>query len=214
VLELLEQPEYTLLLLIAATALRMSEALGLRWRDILWEKDQIKIRQTYVHNVMQNGAKTGLSKSSVEMHSLLAAVLKSWQQQTLYSKPEDYVFANYKLGGKKPRVGSMIGEDYLRPAAVKAGVIKVDEDGRTFYLDGNEIQRFGFHTFRHSLASFLMAEGENPAVIQATLRHTRLDMTMHYSHARKQQKRAAQGMVLEAIFAKRGLQRGPEAMEQ
>ena len=63
------------------------------------------------------------------MHSLLAAVLKSWQQQTLYSKPEDYVFASYKIGGKKPRVGSMIVEDYLRPAAVKAGVIKVGDDG-------------------------------------------------------------------------------------
>jgi hypothetical protein len=39
-------------------------------------------------------------------------------------------------------------------------------------------------------------------------------MTMYYSHARKQQKRAAQGMVLEAILAKRGPQRGPEAMTQ
>ena len=97
---------------------------------------------------------------------------------------------------------------------MKAGVIKVEEDGRTFDLDGNEIQRFGFHTFRHSLASFLMSEGENPAVIQATLRHTRLDMTIYYSHARKQQKRAAQGMVLEAILAKPGPQRGPEAMTQ
>jgi len=214
VLELLEQPEYTLLLLIAATGLRMSEALGLRWIDLLWDKGQIKIRRTFVHNEMQDGAKTRLSQSSVEMHSLLVAVLRSWQQQTLYGKPEDYVFASYKLGGKKPRVGSMIVEDYLRPAAVKAGVIKVDEDGRTYDLDGDEIRRFGFHTFRHSLASFLMAEGENPAVIQATLRHTRLDMTMYYSHARKRQKRAAQGMVLEAILAGRGLQRGPEAMQQ
>jgi len=114
VLELLAQPEYTLLLLVAATGLRMSEALGLRWMDILWEKGQMKICQTFVHNVMQQGAKTRWSKSLVEMHSLLAAVLKSWQGQTLYGKPEDYVFASYKLGGKKPRVGSMIGEDYRK----------------------------------------------------------------------------------------------------
>jgi integrase len=214
VLEFLKQPEYTLLLLIAATGLRMSEALGLRWIDILWEKGQIKIRRTFVHNLMQDGAKTRLSKSSVEMHSLLAAVLQLWQQQTLYSKPEDYVFASYKLRGKKPRVGSMIVEDYLRPAALKAGVIRVDDDRRTFDSDGSEIRRFGFHTFRHSLASFLMAEGENPAVIQATLRHTRLDMTMYYSHARKQQKRDAQGMVLEAILTKREPKRGLEAMQQ
>jgi hypothetical protein len=81
---------------------------------------------------------------------------------------------------------------------------EVSKDGRTFDLDRNEIKRFGFHTFRQSLASFLMAEGENPAVTQATLRHTRLDMTMYDWHARKQQKGAAQGMVLETILARRG----------
>jgi len=214
VLELLQQPESTLLLLIAVTGLRISEALGLCWMDVLFDKGLIKIRQTFVHNAMQNGAKTRASKASVEMHPLLAAVLKTWKEQTRYSGQEDYVFASYKLNGKKPRMGSMIVEDYLRPAAAKAGLIEVREDGRTFDLDGIEIKRFGFHTFRHSLASFLMAEGENPAVIQATLRHTRLDMTMYYSHARKQQKREAQGRVLEAVLGgERGLQRGLERIQ-
>ena len=102
----------------------------------------------------------------------------------------------------------MIVQDYLKPAAVKAGVIKVGSEDRTFDMDGAEVKRFGFHTFRHSLASFLMAEGENPAVIQATLRHTRLDMTMYYSHVRKAQQREAQGRVLEAVLGgERVLQR-------
>jgi integrase len=132
----------------------------------------------------------------------------------VYAKPEDYVFASYKLGGKKPRVGSMIVEDYLRPAAVKAGVIAAGEAGRTCDADGSEVRRFGFHTFRHSLASFLMAEGENPAVIQATLRHTRLDMTMYYAHARKEQKREAQGRVLEAVLGReRVLERVPRTIQ-
>ncbi len=73
----------------------------------------------------------------------------------------------------------MIVEDYLRPAAIKATIITLDDQGRTLDLHGNKIRRFGFHVFRHSLCSFLMSDGENPAVIQATLRHTRLDMTMH-----------------------------------
>jgi integrase len=144
----------------------------------------------------------------------LGAVLKTWKEQTLYNKPEDYIFPSYKLDGKKPRVGSMIVQDYLRPAAVKAGVIAVAEGGRTFDVDGTEIKRFGFHTFRHSLASFLMAEGENPAVIQATLRHTRLEMTMYYAHARKQQKRAAQGRVLDAVLGgERVLERVPRTIQ-
>jgi len=145
---------------------------------------------------------------------LLAEVMKTWHSATLYGKPEDYVFASCKLGGRKPRTGSMIVEDYLRPAAIKAKVIALDDKGKTFDLDGNSVRRFGFHVFRHSLCSFLMAEGENPAVIQATLRHTRLDMTMLYAHSRKKQRLEAQGRVLEAVLrGERGLQRGPEAVQ-
>jgi hypothetical protein len=70
-------------------------------------------------------------------------VLQSWKEQTLYSKPEDYVFPSYKLQGKKPRNGSMIVEHYLRPAALKAGVIAVNEAGKTVDAHGEEIQRFG-----------------------------------------------------------------------
>ncbi len=214
VLEHLRHLEYTLVLLIAVTGLRMSEALGLRWMDILFEKGLIKIRRTYVHNMMQDGAKTRASKTAVEMHPLLATMLTNWNEQTAYSKPEDYVFASGKLNGEKPRVGAMIVQDYLKPAALKAGVIRLDEYGRLVDMDGTEIKRFGFHTFRHSLASFLMAEGENPAVIQATLRHTRLDMTMYYSHARKAQKREAQGRVLEAVLGgERVLQREPNSIQ-
>jgi hypothetical protein len=44
--------------------------------------------------------KTKASKSSVPMHPLLAGSLKAWQDETLYSRPDDYVFASYKLGGK------------------------------------------------------------------------------------------------------------------
>src|SRR5258708_11398989 len=103
----------------------------------------------------------------------------------------------------------MIVEDYLRPAAVEAKVITLDGQGRAFDLEGNKIKRFGFHVFRHSLCSFLMAEGENPAVIQATLRHTRLDMTTYYAHSRKKQRLEAQGRVLEPLSpSERWHQRG------
>jgi integrase len=147
------------------------------------------------------------------MHPLLTEVMKAWHTATLYGKPEDNVFASYKLSGRKPRTGSMIVEDYLRLAATKAKIIRLDDRGGTLDLDGNKIRRFGFHVFRHSLCSFLMSEGETPAVIQATLRHTRLDMTMYYAHSRMKQKLEVQGRVLEAVLGgKRGLQRGPEAV--
>lgn len=202
----LEQPEYTLLLLVAVTGLRISEALGLRWSDLIYDRNEIRLRRAYVHGNLQEGLKTKASKACVPMHSLLAEVLKAWQAETPYAGKDDFVFASPKLGGKKPRMGSMIVEDHLRPAAIRARVIEV-RDGMAFDKDGNEITRFGFHSFRHSLASFLMANGENPKVVQTILRHSKMDMTLYYTHSQKNEMIGAQGSVLERLLPQRGLER-------
>jgi integrase len=41
--------------------LRISEVLGLKWKNILWDRGIIAIRQTFVHLNIQDGAKTKLS---------------------------------------------------------------------------------------------------------------------------------------------------------
>ena len=124
VLDLLAQPEYTLLLLVAATGVRISEALALKWKSVLYDQNSIRIKNSWTYGQMGSGTKTQASKSTVPMHPALAEVLKAWQAETPYNKPDDFVFASFKLDGKKPRTGNMIVEDYLRPAAIKAGVIK------------------------------------------------------------------------------------------
>ena len=86
------------------------------------------------------------------MHPVLAGFLMAWRERTPYAKDDDYVFPSFRLKGKKPLSASIMVQKYLRPAAVKAGVIK--EDQRV---------RFGFHNFRHSLASSLCLV-ENPLV--------------------------------------------------
>jgi integrase len=58
------------------------------------------------------------------------------------------------------------------------------------------VKRFGFHTFRHSLTSWLMANGENPQIVRAMLRWTNLNMLSHYTHGFKADKLEAQGAVL------------------
>lgn len=64
------------------------------------------------------------------MVPLLAGFIRQWQEQTPYGKPTDWVFASARLKGKQPRVANMLVEDYLRPAAVKAGVLKDGEKVR------------------------------------------------------------------------------------
>jgi integrase len=182
---------------VAATGIRASEMLGLCWSDILWERSEIKIKQTFVHGKIQQGAKTKLSKSSIAMHPVLAQLLKDWRAETPYAADDDYVFASSKLGGRKPRLGSMVVEDYLQPAATRAGVLEVKGGKR--YIDGEFVKRFGFHTFRHSLTSWLMANGKNPQIVRSMLRWTNLNMLAHYAHGFKSDKLEAQGAVLNKL---------------
>jgi len=150
---------------------------------------------------IQQGAKTKLSQSSVTMHPILAQLLKDWRSESTFAQESDFVFASVKICGRKPRCGSMVVESYLRPAAERAEVIEVRD--RKAYIDGEFAMRFGFHTFRHSLTSWLMANGENPQIVRAMLRWTNLNMLAHYTHRFKADKLEAQGTVLEKLVGSR-----------
>ena len=58
-----------------------------------------------------------------------------------------------------------------------------------------------------------MDEGENPAVVQAIMRHAKLDMTLYYSHSRRKQKLAAQEKVLQRLLPQREPGRGPQTIQ-
>jgi integrase len=76
---------------------------------------------------------------------------------------------------------------YLTDSAIRKG------------LRVHTVKRFGFHTFRHSLTSWLMANGENPQIVRAMLRWTNLNMLAHYAHGFKADKLEAQGAVLKRL---------------
>jgi integrase len=84
----------------------------------------------------------------------------------------------------------MLVSDYLRPAAVKVGVIPANWKGR-----------FGFHNFRHSLASFLVRSKTDPKTVQALLRHADVKTTLQlYSHSISEDRMLALGSALQAIL--------------
>jgi len=55
---------------------------------------------------------------------------------------KDAFFPSCRKKGKQPRLGSMIVEDYIRPATIAAGVLE-KRDGKCYY-DGEVVDRFGF----------------------------------------------------------------------
>jgi len=114
------EPRRTLTLSDAATALRVSELLGLMWMDLDFEGLVIYVRRAYVWGRLKE-PKSKASKAPVPMHPLLAGFLLAWRERTKYAKDSDYVFPSVKLRGKKPLSASVMVQKYLRPAATRAG---------------------------------------------------------------------------------------------
>jgi site-specific recombinase XerD len=108
--------------------------------------------------------------------------------ETVYHRDSDWVFSSAKSKGKTPRSAGVAGQDYLRPAAVAAGVIPDGYKGR-----------FGWHNLRHSLATFFAANEVSLAVIQSVLRHSKPGTTALYVHRVNAAQISAQGKFLEAI---------------
>jgi Phage integrase family len=82
----------------------------------------------------------------------------------------------------------MMAADKIRPAAVKIGIRL--EPG----------QQFGFHNFRHSLATFLINKGKDVKTIQGLLRHVKASTILDLSsQAIDESKLAAQRDVAMAI---------------
>ena len=170
-----------LVILIAVTGMRISEGLALAWEHINWLRREIHIRRKWNANRKCYGPpKSRMSKKPVEMTKGLATVLEFWRQETIYAKDGDLLFPSYRLDGEIPRRGSMIVEDYIRPAAIAAGVLEV-KDGKCYY-DGELVERFGFHSLRHGLGTWLADQGTDPVVIQRMLRHASKTMMEHYIH--------------------------------
>src|SRR5258708_3437533 len=179
---------YTLVLTCAATALRSSEILALRWSDVLWGEGRIRISKRWAKG--EDGeTKTDVSDGYVPLHRVLAGHLRAWQRQTPHAKETDFVFPSLRARGRKPLSSSVFVADHLRPAAKKAGVHI--EDG----------QRFGLHNLRHSLSNWLVNKAKvEPKTEQGILRHSKIQTTLDlYTQEDSDEKLAAQGEYLTAV---------------
>ena len=99
------------------------------------------------------------------------------------------MFASPKTAGKQPYWPENLLRRHIRPAAKRVGIGK----------------RIGWHTFRHSFATLLKANGEDIQVVQESLRHANSRITLDtYTQAVTPAKRQAQSKVVRMILPKRG----------
>jgi integrase len=90
------------------------------------------------------------------------------EETTKYRNPEDWIFASPRSGGKDPYWPGTVLAKIIRPAALRAGIHK----------------KVGWHTFRHTYSTLLIANGENVKVVQELMRHASSCFTLEiYSQA-------------------------------
>jgi integrase len=180
---------FTLVFVVAATGLRSSEVLALRWADILWEERKIRIIKSRKRTGVDGDTKTRSSERDAPMGRVLAHYLREWHKQTPYGRPTDFVFPSLRRWGKVPICASVFCRVHLRPAAKKAGVV---------IPDGH---RWGLHNLRHSLSNFLVNKAkENPKTVQGILGHSRIQTTLDlYTDEDLDEMIAAQEKFLDAV---------------
>jgi len=85
-----------------------------------------------------------------------------WMWCPEYPLSDDYVFASPTMRGAQPNWPDNLMKRYIRPVAREAGIHK----------------NIGWHTFRHSFATLLKANGEDVKTVHELLRHATSRITL------------------------------------
>jgi integrase len=152
-----------LIRMAAMSGLRQSELLGLRWRDVDWRAQRIRVRNTFVRGEHSGEGKSDLSTSrSVPMATEVARELERWSQRTTFRGPDDLVFAHPRTG--KPLDRTKVTRRFQR-ACRDAGVRVIR-----------------FHDLRHTFGTHLVANGTALRRVQEWLGHADAKTTQIYTH--------------------------------
>jgi integrase len=157
-------PRYrTLLATAILSGLRQSELLGLRWRDIDFEDEVIRVRSAIDRSGNDVQPKTQHAIRDVVLMPALAKALVEHRASSAFKGDDDYVFAS-KVG--TPLHWRNVSRRALKPALKKAGIAPIR-----------------WHDLRHTFASLLIAGGANVVFTSRQLGHGSSDITLRvYSH--------------------------------
>lgn len=180
----LEEPVRTMALLDAFTGLRISELLALRWGDIDFSLNEVQVRRPIVYGRVGD-CKTVASRKPVALDPFLATALREHQARTAYNQEEDWVLVSPETNGTRPFTTGILIRSHLKPAAKRAGITG----------------KIGWHTFRRTLASLLIANGEDVKVVQESMRHANSKMTLDtYGQSTTDAMRNAQSRLIAQVI--------------
>lgn len=190
-LEQLPLREATMVLIDAVTALRASELVALKWRNVGWETSILRSEFAYVEGELKD---TKSRNNALPLGRPVLNVLRLWREHTPYRSDEDRIFASPHYHGKTPYTYQILFRRHIRPVIERVSNLKSSKQAP-----------IGWHTLRRSLATLLISNGENVKVAQSQLRHTTPKITLELyaqtvsADQQKAHKKVVQ-MVLPAKF--------------
>ena len=179
----IERPLY---LMAAMTGMRQGELLGLRWLDLDWMAQKVRVRQAFVRGEFK-APKSRRGVRGVPMADALAGDLDRLFKSTIFDADDDLVFAHPETG--RPLNRSTVRRRFQR-ACRRAGVRVVR-----------------FHDLRHTFGTRMAASGEvSMRRLQEWMGHRDLKTTLVYADYQPDEREAE---MVERAFA--GSARPPRA---
>jgi integrase len=176
-----------MVIVAAVTGLRRGELVGLKWEDVDVAKGRIHVHRSLVDQI-EGLPKTEASKRALPLDKKLAQALLAWKQHTAFTRPQDWVFASPHDAGRMPYGPGTVMQKVIQPAAREAGIQKL----------------IGWHTFRRTNATWLLANGASVKTTQDLLRHANPTITLStYAQAIDEQKREAQAQITAMLGSRK-----------
>lgn len=197
VLDVLEGNEIKVCVMLAVfCGLRVSEAVGLRWQDVDFEKSTIRI----CHHVVQLKSST----DSIVTEDALKSKT-SFRTLTMTSTLKEYLYSlKERQELNRQWFGNAYSSDYLEYVCVDAlgELIPPRRVSERFpkILEKHGMKRIRFHDLRHTCASLLLTQNVPMKAIQEWLGHSDMSTTANiYSHL-SPDAHCATAAAMEAVF--------------
>lgn len=148
------------------TGLRVGELIALEWRDVDFTVNRIMVRRSYCRTENKTkSTKTGHHRA-VSLNPQAVALLRNWSE--LGAEGPDKVFAvNY--------------------TAAHRALLRI--------ADAAGLENVGWHTLRHTFASWLVTAGVPIFTVSKMLGHQSMRMTERYAHLNSEQNLAAASII-------------------
>jgi integrase len=200
-------------MLALCTARRESELLGLRWSDIAWERNEIRVERQLkrLHGRWYLEAiKTGeRGESTIRLPEVATDVLRRHRARQSKARlaaglgwSEDWpdliftVMANADRRGPGRRPSGRPG-DPLQPTTISKGFPAA--------MVASGLPRLRFHDLRHSSASFLLHMHIPPLEVARILGHSSVTTTLTiYAHAIEEQTSPRAAQIMDEALRRQG----------